>query len=49
MNEKITNKDRSEAAAILGKKGGKTTVKNNGKEHMSKIGKMGAQKRWNNK
>jgi general stress protein YciG len=46
MNEKITKEDRKEAASILGKKGGKMNVKNNGKDHMSKIGKSGALKRW---
>lgn len=49
MNEKITKQDRSEAAAILGKKGGKSLVKKHGKGYMKKIGKSGGDKRWGNK
>lgn len=49
MNEKITNQDRSDAASILGKKGGKSLVKKHGKGYMKKIGKSGADKRWGNK
>lgn len=36
----------SHTPSTMGKLGGKSNVKKNGKEHMSKIGKSGAKKRW---
>lgn len=41
--------ERSEAASILGTKGGNSTHKKYGAEHYAEIGKKGAQKRWKNK
>lgn len=34
------------AASLLGKKGGDTTKKKYGKEHFSKAGRKGMEKRW---
>lgn len=45
---KLTKAER-EAFARVGSMGGRTTVKNKGKKHMSEIGKKGAQTRWGNK
>jgi len=48
MEEKkktLTERER-EAYALVGRHGGRATFKKMGKEHMSKIGKMGAKKRW---
>ncbi len=47
-NKKITKKER-EAFAIVGRMGGKATVKKKGRKHMSKIGKLGARARWGQK
>ena len=38
--------ERSSAAVDLGKKGGKTIVRNKGVEYMREIGREGAKKRW---
>ena len=43
-----TQRERSEAAAELGKKGGAMNIKKHGKKRMSQIGKLGAKKRWAN-
>lgn len=42
---KLSKKEK-EAFAAIGRLGGKANAKKLGKEHMSKIGKMGADKRW---
>ena len=38
--------ERRIMAAALGYQGGKSTVRNLGKDHMKKIGKRGAKIRW---
>ena len=38
--------ERSSAAIELGKKGGKTIVRNRGVEYMRKLARKGAKKRW---
>jgi len=49
MNEKnhkkLTEAER-EAYALVGRHGGRATFKKHGHDHMSTIGKRGAQKRW---
>lgn len=42
-------KERSDAAAVLGRKGGEANVRRWGSEHMREIGKRGAESRWKNK
>lgn len=37
-----------EAFALVGRRGGSATYKKHGASHMSDIGKIGAQKRWEN-
>lgn len=39
-------KEISNAAAELGRRGGKAVVKKHGKDYMSKIAKKGLAKRW---
>lgn len=39
-------KKKNEDYSKLGRIGGKANAKKNGKKHMSKIGKLGAKKRW---
>lgn len=50
MNKKKLTKDEREAVSRLGRElgriGGQTTAKRLGKKGMSRIGKIGAQKRW---
>lgn len=41
----LTDKER-EAYALVGRHGGRAMFKKHGAEHMSKIGKKGAKKRW---
>ena len=41
-----TQKERSEAATTLGRLGGATNIKKHGKKRMSKIGRLGAERRW---
>jgi len=41
-----TKKKISNAAAELGRRGGKAVVKKHGKDYMSKIAKKGLEKRW---
>lgn len=45
----MKNKIKNEAAAELGRKGGKAFVKKYGKKRMSELGKLGAKKRWGKK
>ena len=49
-NEKknLTEQER-EAYALVGRHGGRANFKKRGLEHMSKIGKKGARKRWGSK
>jgi len=44
-----TKKKISNAAAELGRRGGKAVVKKHGKDYMSKIAKKGLEKRWKDK
>jgi general stress protein YciG len=41
-----SKKKISNAAAELGRRGGKAVVKKHGKDYMSKIAKKGLEKRW---
>lgn len=43
------SKAERDAFALVGRIGGKATVKKHGKKHLSDIGKKGAQVRWANK
>jgi len=47
-NRKLT-KEEKKAYAIVGRIGGEATFRKGGKKHMSKIGKLGAEKRWGKK
>jgi general stress protein YciG len=44
--KKTLTEAEQEAYALVGRHGGRATVKKYGKEHMSKIGRKGAKKRW---
>lgn len=44
--KKNSKSERSEAAAIMGRKGGATVVKKYGKAHMRAIGKKGGESRY---
>ncbi len=48
MNKTLTDAER-EAFALVGRHGGRATVKKHGKGHMAEIGKKGAEKRWGKK
>jgi hypothetical protein len=45
-SKKNLSKSERSAYALVGRIGGKAMAKKHGKEHMSKIGKMGARARW---
>jgi len=51
MKKKNLTEQEKEAFALVGRHGGRATLKKHGKKHMSEIGKKGAEKRWgkNNK
>lgn len=44
----MSKKSTSNAAAELGRRGGKAVAKKHGKGYMQKLGKKGAKKRWAN-
>ena len=48
MKDMTTRKEASNAAAQLGRRGGKAVAKR-GKAYMKALGKKGAKKRWANK
>ena len=43
--KKLTEAEK-EAYALVGRHGGRATFKKHGREYMSKIGQIGAKKRW---
>lgn len=48
MKQKIKKTKKNEAAAIIGRMGGKASYKKRGKKGMSELGKKGMAKRWAN-
>ena len=46
MKDMANKKETSNAAAELGRKGGRAVVKKHGKDYMKKLGKKGSDARW---
>ena len=46
MNKSSTKKERSEAAAMLGRKSAQARLKKYGKNYMQELAKLGGKARW---